>query len=196
MPDTPRGTLILVVGPSGAGKDSLLKAAAGRLADDGRFVFPARVITRPADAGGEAHVPASPEAFQAARERGDFALAWHAHGTDYGIPATIEDDLAAGRSVVVNVSRGVIDEARRRLAPVRVVLVDAPDAVLAERLVARGREGREAVQERIDRARAAMPAGDNVVRVMNDGAFATAADRFVAALVRAHEDGASVTTSS
>jgi len=44
--------LVLVVGPSGAGKDSLLKAAREEFRGDPRIGFARRVITRPADPDG------------------------------------------------------------------------------------------------------------------------------------------------
>ena len=97
---------VLVVGPSGAGKDTLLDAARGALAGDPRFRFVRRVITRPADPGGEDHEPVT-EADFATR---DFALQWQAHGLRYGIPADIAVDLAAGLVVVANVSRAIIAE--------------------------------------------------------------------------------------
>ena len=88
-----------------------------------------RVITRPADPGGEDHEPVT-EAEFAAR---DFALQWQAHGLHYGIPADIAVDLAAGLVVVANVSRAVIADAADHF-PVRVIEVTAPPHILAARL--------------------------------------------------------------
>lgn len=178
-----RGTLFLVAGPSGAGKDSLLHAARQRVGGAGGPVFPRRTITRPHDAGGEDHEAVDAPTFQRLRDAGGFLLHWRAHGLDYGVPAACGAHLAAGRSVVVNVSRGVIDEARARLQPVRVLLVTAPVAVLSERLRSRGREDETDIAARVQRALATMPTGDDVIRIINDGSLDEAADRFVAALV-------------
>jgi ribose 1,5-bisphosphokinase len=79
------------------------------------------------------------DAFDEAARAGAFALTWDAHDLRYGIPAGIDDDIRAGHSVVCNVSRAIIAQARERYADVRVVLVTAPPDVLAARLAARGR---------------------------------------------------------
>jgi phosphonate metabolism protein PhnN/1,5-bisphosphokinase (PRPP-forming) len=134
------GTLVLVAGPSGAGKDTLLRLAQEQLRDDPRFVFVRRTITRPEEAGGENHEAASPEEFERKAEGGAFALSWEAHGLRYGVPRAIEDDLAAGRLAIVNVSRAVIGEATSRYPNSCVIIVTAPMEVLAARLAARGRE--------------------------------------------------------
>jgi hypothetical protein len=107
-----RGPLVLVVGPSGAGKDSIITGAAERLRDCTEFVFVRRTITRPREAGGEPHVAASAAEFAERRDAGSFLLHWSAHGLDYGIPVTVAADRAAGRTVIANVSRSVIAEAR------------------------------------------------------------------------------------
>jgi len=118
--------LILVVGPSGAGKDSLIAAARCALAKTGRFVFPRREITRDPALGGEDFMAVSAADFAARERTGHYALSWRAHGLCYGVPRAIETALAEGRAVVVNASRAVIPEARKLYAPLRVVLVSAP----------------------------------------------------------------------
>ena len=97
--------LIAVVGPSGAGKDTLMGGARAALAQDTRFRFVRRAITRPAEAGGEDHEALNASAFAARQEAGGFALFWEAHGLSYGIPSDIEADLAARRVVIANLSR-------------------------------------------------------------------------------------------
>jgi phosphonate metabolism protein PhnN/1,5-bisphosphokinase (PRPP-forming) len=186
--DVTRGTLFLVVGPSGAGKDTLIAAARAVLKDDPRFVFPRRYITRPPEAGGEDHVPASREAFEEARAEGAFSLDWKSHGLAYGIPRETEVALTAGRSVVVNVSRSVVDEARQRFQPAKIILVTAPVPVLAERLARRGRENAAAIAERLARAGYPAPEGPDVVVIDNGGVVEEAVAVFVAALAAASID--------
>ena len=144
------GRLILVVGPSGAGKDTLLGLAKAACADDASVVFPRRVVTREASSS-EDNAQLSAEEFRQALEQGDFAMHWEAHGHHYGLPRAIDDDIRAGRSVVVNVSRTVIEAARRAYANVTVISITAPPDVLAERirLRARGSDGR--VEQRLSR---------------------------------------------
>jgi len=161
--------LVLVVGPSGVGKDTLIDGARAALADNPAVVFVRRDITRPAEAGGEDHQPVTEHEFLRREQAGDYALSWRAHGLCYGVPAGILQDLAAGRRVVVNVSRGVIDEARRKLGAVRVVSVSADPDQLAARLRGRGRETEAEIADRIARARADGVAGDDVITLRNDG---------------------------
>ncbi len=168
--------LVLVVGPSGAGKDTLLEAAQRALSDDPRFHFVRRVITRVAEAGGEAH-EAVTEAEFAAR---NFVLQWQAHGLRYGIPA----DAMEGRAIAVaNVSRTIIATAAQ-LFPVRVIEVTAPPDILASRLASRGREHADDAAARLVR-NVAIPSGVAMDTVVNDGSLEDGVARFVAALNRA-----------
>ena len=177
--------LVAVVGPSGAGKDTLMAGARARIGPDGRFRFVRRSITRPASAGGEDHEPIGRDAFLRRRDTGGFALWWEAHGLLYGIPRDIESDLAAGRCVVANLSRGVLAEAASRY-PLLVLEITAPAAVLAARLAARGREEPEAVAARLARD-APLPSALRVRRVVNDGSMEAGASHMVQALLDAAE---------
>ncbi len=177
-----RGTLILVVGPSGAGKDTLIAGARAALAGDPRFVFARREITRPAASGGEAHAPVDRATFDLHRAAHGYLLAWEAHGLGYGLPAALAEALTDGRHVVANVSRAVVGEAARRLAPVCVVAVTAPPELLAGRLAARGRESEAELAARLAREGAAVPQGVTTVVVANDGTPEEGIARFVAAL--------------
>jgi ribose 1,5-bisphosphokinase len=145
------GRLVLIVGPSGAGKDTLIDVVRAACRDDASVGFPRRVITRPSS-GAEDHDTISDAAFDQAATGGAFALWWTAHGLKYGIPAAIDDDVRAGRTVVCNVSRTIIGAARERYAHVTVALVTAPAAILAARLRARGRGSDGSIIDRVQRS--------------------------------------------
>ena len=145
------GRLVLVVGPSGAGKDTLIGLARAACGDDGNIIFPRRVVTRAATSF-EDNEQVSPEVFRQAQARGDFAVHWEAHGHCYALPRAIDDDIRAGRTVVANVSRGVVDTMRRAYAAVVVVSITAPPEILAERLAARARDSDGKIADRLHRA--------------------------------------------
>ncbi len=178
--------LILIVGPSGAGKDTLMNGARAALADNPRFRFVRRIVTRPGDMGEEAHESVTEQAFELRREAGDFALTWRAHGLHYGIPADIAMDLARSRVVIVNVSRAVVAEAAARF-PVSVIEVSAPANVLARRLAARGRDDAVDVARRLSRS-IELPLPVDRERLMNDGTVEAGVRKLLAALSRAAGD--------
>ncbi|GAC1307149.1 MAG: phosphonate metabolism protein/1,5-bisphosphokinase (PRPP-forming) PhnN [Steroidobacteraceae bacterium] len=145
------GRFVLVVGPSGAGKDTLIGLARAACAEDGNIVFPRRVVTREASPF-EDNEQVSPEAFRRACNRGEFAVHWEAHGHCYALPGAVDDDIRAGRTVVANVSRTVIDALRRAYADVRVIFITAPGDVLRRRLSARARSSDGEIERRLERA--------------------------------------------
>jgi phosphonate metabolism protein PhnN/1,5-bisphosphokinase (PRPP-forming) len=175
-----RGLLVLVVGPSGAGKDTLMAGAAAALAQDPRFRFARRVVTRPA--AEEDHEVADAASFAARRDAGGFALHWEAHGLQYGIPADITDDLGSGRVVVANVSRAVLAEAAARY-PATVIEVTAPEALRIRRLHARGREAPADIGARLRRA-VPRPEGLAVFTIVNDRSIAQGVATFADFLLR------------
>jgi ribose 1,5-bisphosphokinase len=144
------GRLVLVVGPSGAGKDTLLGLARAACAEDPGIVFPRRIVTRESSAA-EDNVAVSADEFRRALAHGDFAVYWQAHGHSYALPLEIDDDIRAGRTVVANVSRTVLEALRKAYADVVVVAITAPPEVLAARLAARARRSDGDIGERLSR---------------------------------------------
>ena len=149
------GALVVVVGPSGAGKDTLIALARRLCADDPRIVFPRRIVTRPSS-DAEEHDSVTPFEFDAAVGQGVYAFWWGAHGLKYGLSAAIDTELRDGKTVVCNVSRAIVGQLRERYANVTVVMVTALREVLIARLAARGREDSGDVTERLDRATSAI----------------------------------------
>jgi thymidine phosphorylase len=183
------GTLFLVVGASGVGKDTLINGAKAALADDEHFVFARRTITRPADAGGEDHCAVTADEFARLREAGRFLVAWSAHDLHYGLPIEIAQELAIGRHVIANGSRAAIADAAARVRQVVVVEITAPPVLVARRLTGRRRESDAQVAERLGRATPPYPAGVEVVLVANDTDVETGVARLVAAFRRAARAG-------
>ena len=168
--------IFAIVGPSGAGKDTLIEGAL-RQRPDLRLVR--RVITRPTGAGGEEFEGVTEADFATRRDRGDFALYWQAHGLSYGIP---KDQLTGAGDVIFNGSRAALPQAAEVFPDLRVILVTAPDAILATRLAARGRETEADIRQRLTRAAFTLPAGITAETVLNDGALETGIARLLAAL--------------
>lgn len=174
------GTLVLVVGPSGVGKNTLIDGARRSLEGDARFVFARRFVTRPDHAPGD--IAMNPDHFEDERRRGAFALSWYAHGLAYGVPRDISKALGEGRCVIANVSRSVLNEARKAFPRIRVIHVDAPATLLRQRLAGRGREPADDQEERLRRA---IPVeGDDVESLINDGPVDHAIDAMVRILRR------------
>jgi ribose 1,5-bisphosphokinase len=144
------GRLILVVGPSGAGKDTLLGLAKAACADDRNIVFARRIVTREASVF-EDNEQVSLEAFRQALAQDAYAMHWEAHGHCYALPRAIDDDIRAGHTLIANVSRTVIGAARRAYADVAVVSITAPPQVLAERLAMRARGSDGKIEQRLGR---------------------------------------------
>jgi len=184
-----KGKLVLVVGPSGAGKDSLIDAAKKHFTGDANFVFPRRVITRHATQAAEDHDTLSPEAFLRAQAQGAFFLDWQAHDLSYGLPASMGDDLRLGKVVIVNVSRTVLAKAAEVWPNTTVIVVTAPPHILAARVSARARKEDGDIQKRISRSIDAPT--DTLPRIIisNDRTLEEAAQEFYAAIngLIAHE---------
>ena len=182
----PEGVFVAIVGPSGAGKDTLLKAAAEALSHRPDIIFVRRVITRTSDGVSEDLPRGQPDDDQqAARTAGLFCLSWRAHGLFYGLPHSALDAVRQGDAVVANVSRTVLVDAVQTFGRLAVVEITADPEVLVERIAARGRESEEDARERVARSVTLRvpPTACSYVQFNNSGPMEIARERLVRSLV-------------
>ena len=179
------GVFVAIVGPSGAGKDTVIAYARDRFADNESVEFVRRVITRPSDSASEDHDTLADAAFDEAEHAGAFAVSWSAHGLKYGLPARLDETIGAGHVAIANVSRGAIALLKARYANVIVVEITASADILAQRLAARGRELRGEVLARLARSAELGGSIAGAIAIDNSGQREEAGERFVAVLRKA-----------
>lgn len=173
------GRVFAVVGPSGAGKDTLLAGAVATLTG---LHWARRTISRPEVAGGEPFEGVSAEEFEFLSNAGVFALEWPAHGLRYGIRKAEFSGLTKGLDVVFNGSRAALAQALALFPDLTVLRISAASRVLAERLAARGRETAAEIEARLARASYEVPEGMRVIDITNDSSPAMGVARLCAAL--------------
>jgi len=165
------------MGPSGAGKDSVLRAA--RLLAPKHLWFAHRYITRPSDDPSENHIALSKEEFAVRKASGAFCLDWSSHGFHYGIGVEIENWLTVGNDVVVSGSRAALDHALERFPNLCPVLITADDIVLRQRLQSRGREDETAIEKRLQRNQDLAIDHSGLVTILNHGSLEEAAHKLL-----------------
>lgn len=169
MPDNPHGLMVAVVGPSGAGKDTLMAAVARHFAGSDALHIVRRIITRPAEAGGEDHIPATRAQFDDLCAQGAFACHWQAHGLSYGIPVDASTQVQSGKLVIANGSRSALPSFSRAFPRLMVLNITARPEILAERLATRGRESREDILARLSRGGLGVSGNFTVEEIDNSG---------------------------
>jgi len=158
--------MFLLVGNSGSGKDSILAWAKEHWKCTKKELLVAqRYITRPASPETEKFVSVSTEEFEKMDENGDFLLKWISYDIHYGVKADILEDLNKGNLVIVNVSRQIIDNTRKRFPGTKVIFLQVPINTIVKRIHDRGRETDEQLQARIQRAKEneTLPGADCII---------------------------------
>nr|WP_112527308.1 phosphonate metabolism protein/1,5-bisphosphokinase (PRPP-forming) PhnN [Phyllobacterium sp. P30BS-XVII] len=176
------GVFVAVVGPSGAGKDTIMDFAREALRGQPDFHFVRRVVTRPSTVDAEDHDSLSEEAFLTAQREGAFCHCWEAHGLRYGLPVSVNLKVEQGTVAIANVSRGILPALRESYANFIVVHITASHEVLAQRLAARGREDAEEIKRRLMRAAPNPCDPADAVVIDNSGVVADAGAAFVTIL--------------
>ena len=161
--------LIYVMGPSGAGKDSLLDWLKNKLPPQSPIHFAKRTIDRPLQALGEQHESVDPASFERLQKEKSFAMHWLANGRQYGVRHGELEPLQQQQWVLVNGSRAYLPEALRQFDGLNVLHISASADILRTRLLARQRETPEVVEARVQRAVAfSVPTSCRCVNVLND----------------------------
>ena len=177
------GKLVLVVGNSGSGKDSIMKGVKERYPSDLLSLYlTQRYITRPYS-DTEDNIAVTPEDFKIMSLQGKFVLEWHIYGLDYGVPIEIDEWLKKGHPVLVNVSRSIVKKARKIYQNIVVVFIDVPFEITLKRVKERARESGVRLEERILRARQNQYIPDADFIVDNSGDLEDAINEFLSYLI-------------
>lgn len=150
----PGGFLLVVSGPSGAGKGSLVERL---LKARPECVYSISSTTRPMRAGEQNGVQyefVTREEFERRRSAG-FFLEWaEVHGQHYGTPTRfVDEQVKQGRVVVLEVDvQGGASVRRARPDSVSVFVSPPSFEVLRERLMRRGTDSPEVVERRMKNA--------------------------------------------
>ncbi len=144
--------LVFVVGRSGSGKDSIMREVVGTLlSKDIPVNILQRIITRSPDKTEESlYIPE--EEFLQRKSKKEYVLSWFIYNNWYGCPRIpLEESLQRGDIVLVNVSRGILHEARKKYPQSKIVLIVAQDKIAENRIKNRGREDSNRLTERFTR---------------------------------------------
>lgn len=176
-----QGKLFYLMGASGTGKDTLLRCVRQRLPSKAPIRFVRRYITRPEEQEGENHVAVTETEFERLLQHGCFAMHWTSHGLHYGIGTEIYRWLDDGLNVVVNGSREYFREAERTHPSIIPILIIVSERLLRERLLLRGRESAEEIEQRLARAHAFSGALKHLrlITIDNSGPLEEACEKLV-----------------
>ena len=201
------GWFVAIVGPSGAGKDTIINAVHQALKNNPEFLFVRRTITRKAginsfndhddtsqDIGNEDNIGVSLEQFLELSEKASFSLQWFAHGIHYALPIGIVDEVHKGKIVIANVSRAELEHAKELFGKVFVIEINAPIGILKERLISRKREKITDIEERLERANIPihLPGGAKYCYIDNSGNINSSVDEVLSILQKLSSENLSL----
>ena len=176
------GYLILVVGNSGSGKDTIIKESVQRIQKPLKKIYtPRRYITRiPSET--EDNISVTLDKFRKMSQEAQFSLEWHIYDLSYGISREIDDWLKNGDCVIINVSRTIINKAKQKYENCKVVFVEVPFEITLKRIKERARESGKNLEERIERARLNQKLSTADYIIDNSGSLESAINQFLSYL--------------
>ena len=155
MREARKGMLLVISGPSGAGKGTLYGKV---LAADPDMTFSVSYTTRaprPGEVDGKDYRFVSDGEFRAMLEQDGFLEHAQVHDHFYGTPGQpVRDALEAGRSVMLDIDpQGALQVMEKMPGCVSVFILPPSFTELRRRLEGRGTETREQIERRLQNAR-------------------------------------------
>lgn len=170
-PETKRGKLVIISGPSGVGKSTITRQVVARLKNAYLSVSVTTRPQAPTEQNGREYWFLSREEFQQRIEEGSLLEYAEVFGNLYGTPRDkTEEALAAGKIVILEIDVQGGRTVKEIYPQATMIFILPPSTgVLAERLGRRGRESGEVAARRLGGAKTEIAAGRHYDhRVVND----------------------------
>jgi phosphonate metabolism protein PhnN/1,5-bisphosphokinase (PRPP-forming) len=166
--------IVLIVGASGVGKDTLLKNIQNRV----ELNFIKRYITREPDRN-EHNYYVDNIAFDRLKDDDFFISTWEAHHNKYGIA---RNQIINGINLI-SISRGAIKDFENSFDNVTTIEITLPRDILYRRLKNRARESEEEIQKRLNRSYQKIEAKD-ILQFDNSEEIEVSTEKFITLLER------------